>query len=92
MDSRETAQTLLDAVLNIQQTMSDVRTDVATLNERSRNFYDIMDKQEAKDSSNLTRLEIIEQKVAILERDRWWLGFLSSAIGGLIMFLLSKIW
>ena len=92
MDTRETAQTLLDAVLNIQRTMSDVQVNVSTLNERSKNFYDILDKQEARDKDYFTRIEKIEQKIVIFERDRWWLGFLSSTIGGLIMFLLSKIW
>ena len=92
MDTRETAQTLLDAVLNIQRTMSDVQVNVSTLNERSKNFYDILDKQEARDKDYLKKKKKIEQKIVVFERDRWWLGFLSSVIGGLIMFLLSKIW
>lgn len=92
MDSKETVQLLLEAVLDIQQKMSDVRVDVSTLNERSKNFYSVMDKQEEKDVIYLNRIEILEKKVAVLERDRWWLGFLSSAIGGALVSFVSKIW
>lgn len=91
MDTKDTAQLLLETVLDIQKTMSNVRADVSTLNERSKNFYEAMDKQEAKDMSYFQRIETVEKKVTVLERDRWWLGFLSSTIGGLIMFLLSKL-
>lgn len=92
MDTKETAQLLLETVLDIQKTMSNVRADVSTLNERSKNFYTVMEKQEAKDASYFQRIETLEKKVAVLERDRWWLGFLSSTIGGIITFILSKLW
>ena len=90
MDTKETAQLLLETVLDIQKTMSNVRADVSTLNERSKNFYTVMDKQEVKDASYFERIETVEKKVAMLERDRWWLGFLSSIVGSALVVLANK--
>lgn len=62
---------------------------VSALNERSKNYYEIQHTQ-AEDILRLyERVEVNEKDISILKRDRWWIGAISSFVGGLIMSFVS---
>lgn len=62
---------------------------LSALNERSKNYYEIQHSQGEDIKSLYERVETNEKDIGILKRDRWWVGAISSFIGGFIMFLLS---
>lgn len=103
MESKETAQMLLNNIMEVKDTLS-------TLNERSKNYYDLLGMQEKRIKNNedsnkdnlhriekleiaLSNLKVVEdhsillkehdKDIAILKRDRYWVGILSG-IGGSI--------
>lgn len=108
MESKETAQMLLNNIIELKDTLS-------TLNERSKNYYDLLAMQERRiktneDSSkdNLHRIEKLEialanlkvvedhsillkehdKDIAVLKRDRYWVGILSGVLGSIFIPLL----
>lgn len=112
MESKETAQMLLNNIMEVKDTLS-------TLNERSKNYYDLLGMQEKRikinedsNKDNLHRIEKLEialanlkvveehsillkehdKDIAILKRDRYWVGILSGVLGSIfIPLIISSI-
>lgn len=84
MESRETIQMLLKTVFEIRDT-------VGALNERSKNYFNSMVSLETEQKKHAEKIEQLEIEVSNLKRDRWWLGAISSTVGGLIVFVLGKL-
>ena len=84
MNSPETIQMLLKTVFEIRDT-------VGALNERSKNYFASKHSLEESQKQHTDKIEKLEIDVSNLKRDRWWMGTISSAIGGFIVFLLGKL-
>lgn len=84
MESRETIQMLLKTVFEIRDT-------VGALNERSKNYFNSMINLETEQKKHAEKIEQLEIEVSNLKRDRWWLGAISSTVGGFIVFVLGKL-
>lgn len=105
MESKETAQMLLNNIIEVKDTLS-------TLNERSKNYYDLLTMQEKRikineedNKDNLHRIEKLEialanlkvvedhsillkehdKDIAVLKRDRYWVGILSGILGSILI-------
>lgn len=105
MESKETAQMLLNNIIEVKDTLS-------TLNERSKNYYDLLSMQEKRikineedNKDNLHRIEKLEialanlkvvedhsqllkehdKDIAVLKRDRYWVGILSGILGSILI-------
>ena len=105
MESKETTQMLLSNIMVVKDTLS-------TLNERSKNYYDLLAMQEKRikineedNKDNLHRIEKIEialanlrvvedhtkilkehdKDIAVLKRDRFWVGILSGVAGSIFI-------
>lgn len=78
-----------NSISKILDMMYETKELVSALNERSKNYYDIQHTQGENIVKLYERVEINEKDISILKRDRWWIGAISSFIGGLIMFIIS---
>lgn len=60
MDSKETAQMMLSNILEVKDTLS-------TLNERSKNYYDMLKRQDEKIQENGSQIKDITHRVEKIE-------------------------
>lgn len=82
MDSPQSIATMINL-------LTEIKGKVDRLDERSENYFKVQEAQ-AKDLLNLhNRVEVLEKDIAVIKRDRWWLGALTTALGGVIATAIS---
>lgn len=73
----------------ILEKLGDVQKTLSALEERTKNFCDIVSGHTNDISTLQIKLNETITDVELLKRDRWWIGTLCSFAGAVIMFIIQ---
>lgn len=78
----DTNEKILDMLGQVQQSIS-------ALDERTRNFCDIVTNHTNDISTMQQKLSLAVTDIELLKRDRWWIGTICAFGGSFIMFVIQ---
>ena len=78
----DTNEKILDMLSQVQQSIS-------ALDERTKNFCEIVTNHTSDISTMQQKLSIAVTDIELLKRDRWWIGTICSFAGATVMFLIQ---
>ena len=81
----------MDSNEKILDMLGEVLTKVSALDERTKNFCDTVANHSADIAVLQERISHSETDIAVLKRDRWWIGTICSCVGGIIAYIIQLI-